>query len=107
MVPIESRMKEIESMGQTFIDGYAIPEMWIDLVSDEVPAADVAAIAVVFGGFREIYDKQTRDEAEYRHTSFALDDARSLVARNRMLRENSRQVPFDERYKFPVIAQGA
>jgi len=115
METIEDRMAQIEALGNTFIDGYAIPNAWVDLVTDETPAADVLAMVVSYGGHiksqpgldvpaeaRQSYERQIQHEVEYGEASFALEAGRKLAIRNRMFREEGREVPFDDRYRlFP------
>ena len=120
METIEGKMAQVVANGNTFIDGFAIPNAWVNLVTDETPAADVLAMVVSYGGHiqsqpgfdipaeaRRTYDRQMQHEAEYGEASFVLQAGRSLVARNKMLREKGREVPFDDRFKWPISSQEA
>jgi len=115
METIEYKMAQVEASGHTFIDGYAIPNSWVDLVTGERPAADVMAMVVSYGGHiesesydvsaiaRQTYDIQVRNEREYGQSAWALENARRLANQNAFLREQNREVPFDERFKWPII----
>jgi len=119
METLEGKMAQVEATGHTFIGGYAIPEAWVDLVSDELPAANVMALVVSYGGHirseimdvpaeaRRTYDTQVVHEAEYGQTAWALEDARHLATRNALLREQGREIPFDEHFKWPTPIQAA
>lgn len=114
METLEGKMTQVEASGNTIINGYAIPDSWVDLITGEITAADVLALVVSYGGYihsegmdiatnaRQNYDRQIADEAKYGETAWALTGARYLVERNRMLREHEREVPFDERFKWPT-----
>lgn len=114
----EGKIAYVEAMGNTFIDGYAIPNAWVDLVNHELSAADVLAMVVSYGGHvqpqpgfdvpteaRMAYNRQVQHESEYGEASFVLEAGRNLAARNRMLREKGREVPFDDRFKWPIPNQ--
>ncbi len=115
METYEGKMAQVEATGNTFVDGFAIPNAWADLVTDEMSAADVSAMVVSYGGHiesqaekaRQLYDQQIQHELEYGETSFALEAARNLAYRNRMLREKGREVPFDDKFKWPAPIQAA